>query len=127
MRLQRQALSRGNLNAELNSLTAIGAQLPGSTLLHEIAPVGPVGERLRGPVPRIALWRGIGLDLVVLASGGLNHLTHALAREYIHLDRASHCRIGMHAYCLGKNWRFNDQSITQPHLDRRGEKSLALL
>lgn len=48
MRLQRQASSRGNLNAGLKSLTAIiGAQLSGNTLLDRIA---PVGERLRGPV-----------------------------------------------------------------------------
>lgn len=33
MRLQHQAHSRGNLNAGLDSLTAIGAQLPGITLL----------------------------------------------------------------------------------------------
>ena len=65
MRLQRQASSRGNLiNAGLNSLTAIGAQLPGNTLLHGIA---PVGERLRGPVKNRIVKRK--LDLVVLASG----------------------------------------------------------
>lgn len=48
MRLPRQALSRGILNAGLNSLTAIGAQLPGHTLLDEIE--HQVDERLRAPV-----------------------------------------------------------------------------
>ena len=69
MRLQRQAPSRANLNAELNSLTAIGAQLPGSTLPHEIA---PVDERLRAPVPESHCEEEPNyLDLVVLASGAL--------------------------------------------------------
>ena len=65
MRLQRQAPSRRNLNAGLESLTAIiGAQLPGSTLLHQIA---PVGERLRDPVHNTFVKTNLGL--VVLASG----------------------------------------------------------
>lgn len=64
MRLQRQAPSRGNLNAGLDSLTAIGAQLPGGTLLDEIA---PVGEQLRASVHNPVVKTDLGL--VVLASG----------------------------------------------------------
>lgn len=63
MRLQHQASSRGNLNAGLDSLTAIGAQFSGSTLPDEIA---PVGERLRMPVHNPFVKTNLGL--VVLAS-----------------------------------------------------------
>lgn len=91
MRLQRQAPSRGNLNAGLDSLTAIGAQLPGDTLLDEIA---PVGEQLRASVHNPVVKTNLGL--VVLASG-VKCLTHALCAGVYSLDRASYCRIGMHA------------------------------
>ena len=77
MRLQRQASSRGNLNAGLKSLTAIGAQLPGNTLLEKIA---PVGERLRGPVQNSIVKKRIEIS-VVLGKGCLITPTHALARE----------------------------------------------
>ena len=82
------------------------------------------GQATAGARSRIAVCRE-----EVRSSGAgkrcFNHLTHALRREYI--QPRSRFQLSNRYACLGKNWRFNNQSITQPHLDRRGENQLALL
>lgn len=52
------ALALLKVRKQSYSLTAIGAQLFGNTLLHEIA---PVGERLRAPVHNPIVKRDLGL------------------------------------------------------------------
>ena len=112
MRLQLQAPSRGNLNAGLDSLTAIGAQLPSNTLLH---PIAPVGERLRAPVRNPIVKTILGLE--VLASGA-KVLTHALRGSIFTRSRFT---LSNRYACLRRIGASINQSITQPHLDRRGE------